>query len=170
LDERENIVVHIGTRSVKNPQISLEAIRILIEKGFDVKLVVIGSPIRLPKTEGVEYRFSIVEKEKLELLCNAKALILPSKYEGFSYVALESMACGTPVIVSNAVPEEVVINDFNGIRVSSFNPEDYANALEKLLTDEELWLKLSRNGLEFVKQFDYIEIAKRYISIINELL
>jgi glycosyltransferase involved in cell wall biosynthesis len=106
----------------------------------------------------------------LELLCNAKALILPSKYEGFSYVALESMACGTPVIVSNAVPEEVVINGFNGIRVNSFNPQDYANALEKLLADEELWLKLSRSGLEFVKQFDYIEIAKRYISITNELL
>jgi glycosyltransferase involved in cell wall biosynthesis len=80
------------------------------------------------------------------------------------------MACGTPVVVSNAVPEEVVINNFNGIRVNSFNPEDYANALEKLLADEELWLKLSRNGLEFIKRFDYIEIAKRYVSIISELL
>jgi glycosyltransferase involved in cell wall biosynthesis len=97
-------------------------------------------------------------------------LILPSSYEALPYVALEAMACGTPVIVSTAVPEEVVINNFNGIRVGSFNPEDYANALKKLLTDEELWLKISRNGLEFVKQFDYIEIAKRYISIISELL
>ena len=68
------------------------------------------------------------------------------------------------------MPEEVVISNFNGIRVNSFNPEDYADALEKVLTDEELWLKLSRNGLEFVKQFNYIEIAKRYISIISELL
>jgi len=73
-------------------------------------------------------------------------------------------------VVSNAVPEEVVINNFNGIRVNSFNPQDYADALEKLLTDEELWLKLSRNSLEFVKQFNYIEIARKYISIINELL
>ena len=97
-------------------------------------------------------------------------MILPSSYEALPYVVLEAMACGTPVVVSSAVPEEVVINNFNGIRVDSFNPEDYADALEKLLTDEELWLKLSRNGLEFVKQFDYIEIAKRYISIISELL
>jgi glycosyltransferase involved in cell wall biosynthesis len=69
------------------------------------------------------------------------------------------MACGTPVVVSNAVPEEVVVNNFNGIRVNSFNPEDYANTLEKPLTGEELWLKLSRNGLEFVKQFDYQEVC-----------
>jgi glycosyltransferase involved in cell wall biosynthesis len=169
-DERENIVVHIGTRPVKNPQVSLEAIRILREQGYDIKLVMIGSPVQLPRTDAVEYAFGVTEKEKLELLCKAKALILPSKYEGFSYVALEAMACGTPVVVSSAVPEEVVINNFNGIRVDSFNPEDYADALEKLLTDEELWLKLSRNGLEFVKRFDYIEIAKRYVSIISELL
>jgi glycosyltransferase involved in cell wall biosynthesis len=51
-----------------------------------------------------------------------------------------------PPVVSNVVPEEVVINNFNGIRVNSFNPEDYANALEKLLTDKELWLELSKMG------------------------
>jgi len=170
INERENTVVHIGTRPVKNPQVSLETIRILREKGFDIKLVMIGSLIQYPRTDAVEYAFGVTEKEKLELLCKAKALILPSSYEGFPYVALEAMACGTPVVVSNAVPEEVVIDNFNGIRVNSFNPEDYANALEKLLADEELWLKLSRNGLEFVKRFDYIEIAKRYVSIISELL
>jgi glycosyltransferase involved in cell wall biosynthesis len=64
------------------------------------------------------------ENEKNELLCKAKALILPSSYETLSYVTLEAMACGTPVIVSSAVPEEAVINNFNGIRVNSFNPED----------------------------------------------
>jgi glycosyltransferase involved in cell wall biosynthesis len=86
------------------------------------------------------------------------------------HVTLKAMASGTSVVVSNAVPEEVVINNFNGIRVGSFNPEDYANVLEKLLTDEELWLKLSRNGLEFVKQFDHIGIVKRYVNTISESL
>jgi glycosyltransferase involved in cell wall biosynthesis len=170
LDERENIVVHIGTRSVKNPQISLEAIRILREKGFDIKLVIIGPPMQLPRTDNVTYAFGVSEKEKLELLCKAKALILPSSYEGFSYVTLEAMACGTPVVVSNAVPEEVVINNFNGIRVSSFNPKDYADALEKLLKDEGLWLKLSKMGKNFVKQFDYVKIAKEYEVIIKKVL
>jgi protoporphyrinogen oxidase len=60
--------------------------------------------------------------------------------------------------------------ELNGIIVNGFNPEDYADALEELLTDEKLWLKLSRNGLEFVKQFNYIEIAKKYVSIVSELL
>jgi hypothetical protein len=42
--------------------------------------------------------------------------------------------------------------------------------LEKLLTDEELWLKLSRNGLGFVKQFDHIKIAKEYEAVIEKAL
>jgi len=168
--EREDVVMHIGTRPIKNPQISIEAIKILRRHGYNVKLIMIGAPISVPSDEAVEFRSGLRESEKLELLCKAKALILPSSYEALPYVALEAMVCGTPVVVSSAVPEKVVINNFNGIRVNSFTPEDYANALEKLLTDEELWLKLSRNGLEFVEQFDYIEIAKRYISIVNELL
>jgi glycosyltransferase involved in cell wall biosynthesis len=68
------------------------------------------------------------------------------------------------------VPEEVVIDDFNGIRVNSYNPEDYANALERLLRDEELWLKFSRNSLEFVKQFDYVEVAKRYEELCRRII
>ena len=168
--DRENVIVHIGTRPVKNPWISIEAIRILRTRGHDVRLVVVGSSLGLPRAEGVEYRYAIPEKEKLELICRAKALILPSSYEAFPYVVAEAMACGTPVAASSAVPEEVVMDGFNGIRVDSFDPRDYANALERLLLDEELWLRLSRNGLEFVKQFDYIEIAKKYVSIIREVL
>jgi len=127
-DERENIVVHIGTRPVKNPHISIEAIRILRRRGYNVRLIIIGPPTELPGVEGVEYRYSIPEKEKLELLCRAKALVLPSSYEAFSYVTLEAMACGTPVVVSDAIPEEVVVSGFNGVRIISYNPEDYANA------------------------------------------
>jgi len=97
-------------------------------------------------------------------------LILPSSYETFSYATLEAMACGTPAIVSSAVPGEVVVDGFNGIRVNSYDPDDYASALEKLLLGEMLWVKLSRNSLEFVKQFNYIEVAGKYIDVIREVL
>jgi len=117
----------------------------------------------------VEFRSGLRESEKLELLCKAKALILPSSYEALPYVTLEAMACGTPVVVSSAVPEEVVINGYNGIRVNSYDPRDYADALESLLRNEELWLRLHSNGLRFVKQFDHISVTKKYLDIIGEV-
>jgi glycosyltransferase involved in cell wall biosynthesis len=168
-EDRDDVVVHIGTRPVKNPQISIEAIKSLRRRGLPIKLVIVGAPTTVPKEDGIEERFSVSEKEKLDLLCRAKALILPSSYEALPYVVLEAMACGTPPVVSTAVPEEVVIDGYNGLRVHGLDPRDYAAALERLLTDQELWLKLSRNGREFVKQFNYIEIANKYINLIKNL-
>jgi glycosyltransferase involved in cell wall biosynthesis len=169
LGERGNVIVHIGTRPIKNPQISIEAIRILRRHGYNVKLVMIGAPIGISSDEAVEFRSGLRESEKLELLCRAKALILPSSYETFSYVTLEAMACGTPVVVSSAVPEEVVINGYNGIRVNGYDSRDYANALESLLRNEELWLRLHSNGLRFVKQFDHISVTRKYLDIVSEV-
>ena len=168
-EDRDDIVVHVGTRPVKNPWISMETIKVLRRRGLPVRLVIIGAPTALPKEDGVEVRAGS-PLEVIDLLCRARALILPSSYEALPYVTLEAMACGTPPVVSAAVPEEVVIDGYNGLRVRTLDPRDYAAALERLLTDQELWLRLSRNGREFVKQFNYVEIASKYIELIKSLL
>jgi len=175
LESRSNIVIHVGTAPRKNPQVSVEAVRILRERGFNVKLVFVGARSSLVeeftrKYSFVEALFGVDEMAKAELLSGAKALILPSSGEAFSYTVLEAMASGTPPVVSSAVPGDVVVDGFNGVRVDSLDPVDYANALEKLLRDGDLWLKLSRNGAEFVKRFDYVEVAKRYENVFRRLL
>lgn len=168
-EERENVIVHIGTRPVKNPHISIEAVRILRKRGLPVRPVIVGPPANLPIDDFVDVRLSLSEKEKIELLCRAKALILPSAYEALPYVTLEAMACGTPPVVSSAVPEEVVADGFNGVRVGSYNARDYADALERLLRDEELWGRLSENGTKFVRQFDHVRVALTYVELIEQL-
>ncbi len=173
--QRSNTIVHIGTRPVKKPEISIETINLLKRKGYDVNLAIIGPYSKqveeLAKSNNfTQLHFNAEEREKVRILCGAKALILPSSNETFSFTAMEAMACGTPVVASDAVPEEVIVDGYNGVRVRSLNPQDYAAALEKLLVDEELWIKLSTNGIEFIKQFDYINIAKRYIEIVEKLI
>lgn len=174
-DTRESIVVHIGTRPIKNPHVSIEAVEMLRSRGIEVDLYIIGS--RAPYIEElvknkpyIHLLFDVSEREKVEVLCRAKALILPSSGEAFPFTTLEAMACGTPPVVSYAVPEEVVIDRFNGLRINSLDPKAYTGALEKLLTDNELWETLKRNGLGFVKQFDYIDVAKKYLSLIDSLV
>jgi len=83
ISEREDIVVHIGTRPVKNPHISIEVVKLLRRRDFNTKLIVIGALSDLPKDESVEHKYGLRENEKNELLCKAKALILPSSYESF---------------------------------------------------------------------------------------
>jgi len=175
LSRRRDLVVHIGTRPIKNPGISIKAVEELRRRGLNLELAIVGSrrhevEVLAREKDFVRTLFDIDEREKISILCSAKALILPSSAETFSYVTLEAMACGTPVVVSSAVPEEVVADRFNGIRVGSFDPRDYASALERLLLDEELWLRVSRNGLEFVRQFDHIRIARRYEELLRDLV
>lgn len=169
-DVREDIIVHIGIR--KNPHISIKAVELMVNKGLRAELYIIGSknPQVERLIEGKPYihaLFNASEREKIDILCRAKALILPSPGEVFSYSTLEAMACGTPPVVSSAVPEEVIIDNVNGLRITSLNPSEYAKALERLFRDDELWSRLSRKGLDFVKQFDYVEIARKYVNLIN---
>ena len=133
-----------------------------------MKLVITGGRLDI-KRDFVEVVGKLSLKEYVELLSRAKALVLPSSYEAFPYTVLEAMACGTPVVVSNAIPDEVVVSGFNGVRVNSLEPMEWAKALENVVTNEGLWLKLSRNGLDFAKQFDYLKIAREYINLIREI-
>lgn len=89
--------------------------------------------------------------------------------EAFPYVALEAMASGTPPVVSAAVPDEVVINGHNGFRIEGFDPAAYADALERLLADDGLWREVSLDALDFVKKFDHVGIARRYLSILESI-
>ncbi|MEM1510524.1 MAG: glycosyltransferase, partial [Thermofilaceae archaeon] len=112
----------------------------------------------------------VSEEEKNKVLCSAKAMVLPSSGEALPYASLEAMACGTPPVVSYAVPRDVVIHGYNGLRVETLNPVDYANTLEKLLRDEELWVHIHQNAMAYVRKFDYIEVAREYLELIEEVV
>jgi L-malate glycosyltransferase len=77
-----------------------------------------------------------------------------SNQESFGVSVLESMACCKPVIVSNTGGlREIVDNDQNGYFVSPNNPEEAANAIEQLIINPGLRIKLGTNGREKVKAF-----------------
>jgi len=87
---------------------------------------------------GVEFRIMMgVSDEKLVDLYNrAKALVYAPLLEPFGLVALEAMACGTPVIaVKEAGIRETVRSGETGI-LTERSEEDFAQAIETLLCDE----------------------------------
>jgi glycosyltransferase involved in cell wall biosynthesis len=170
LSERELFVVHIGVRKEKNLWISVETTRILRKRGYNIKLILLGgNPENINQNEKFVIGYQNLPEDKKNLFISKSiALILPSSHEAFSYTVLEAMASGTPAVVSNAVPEEIVKHEFNGLRVNKLNPESFANELEKLLNDNKLWNKISLNGLGFSKKFDYLEISKEYEKLIKD--
>lgn len=111
----------------------------------------------------------ILEEELPAIYSAAKLFIFPSYYEGFGLPPLEAMACGTPVVCSNAtsLPESV------GDAAIMVEPSDIiglAGAIDEVLSNQVLREKLIRKGIEQAKKFSWENTAKRTIEIYREAL
>jgi glycosyltransferase involved in cell wall biosynthesis len=140
----------------------------------DVVLVIAGTagrafrPVDLPRRDPNLYFFGHVDADLPALYANAEMFVLPSLDEGFGLPALEAMACGTPVIVSNggALPE--VVGDA-GLIFDLSQPDTLALSLQECLANKNLRASLIEKGLERVKQFSWQNTADGIWKTLNEL-
>jgi len=98
----------------------------------------------------------------------ATAFVFPSLHEGFGLPALEAMACGTPVIGSDAssIPEVI------GRADALFDPTDEAAMsakIEQVLVDEGLRASLRSHGLVQARQFSWDASAERALAGFEQL-
>ncbi len=100
------------------------------------------------------------DTELLEAYQNAKALILPSRYEGFGLPVVEAMSCGTPVICSNSSSLPEVAGN-NALLVSPDEEDALRAAMLRLLNDPALQQNLSNRGPQRAAHFAWNEVARK---------
>jgi glycosyltransferase involved in cell wall biosynthesis len=125
---------------------------------------------------GIGERVKLVHRPSkqalVQLYQSASALVYPSTEEGFGIPPLEAMACGTPVLASNAKAIAEVVGD----AAILFDPFDESALVDALLRLQQPGVKqhFRTKGLERVKQFNWDAIAQRtaqvYSRIANESL
>ncbi len=103
------------------------------------------------------------------LLNLADLFVFPSRYEGYGLPPLEAMACGIPVITSDASSLPEVVADA-GLMVPPDNPHALASAIERVLGDGVLQADLSERGLNRAKQFTWEMTARRTLSVYKDLV
>ncbi|MDE5885816.1 MAG: glycosyltransferase family 4 protein [Oscillospiraceae bacterium] len=111
----------------------------------------------------------IADPDLCAVLSGALAFVFPSIYEGFGMPPLEAMACGTPVLVSDAAS----LPEVTGTSAVIVPPEDIqamANGLELLYTDSALRKRLRAEGLARATQFSWERSAKLLYQVYEELL
>ena len=102
-----------------------------------------------------------VPEEDVPLLMNgAKAFVFPSLYEGFGMPPLEAMACGTPVIVSQAEALKEIVGQAGEI-VDVFNIDQFEKILFRFSKDIDLRNKLKKKGLEHTERYAWNKVVCR---------
>ncbi|MFZ8811056.1 MAG: glycosyltransferase family 4 protein [Pyrobaculum sp.] len=113
----------------------------------------------------------ISEYDKIKLLKSAWVYVFPTMKEGFGMSALEAQATGTPV-VAYKVPgvTDSVKNGITGILVEDGNITELANAILKILQDEDLRYRLSVRAMLWARRFEWKVISKKFEEILNKII
>jgi alpha-1,3-rhamnosyl/mannosyltransferase len=99
----------------------------------------------------------------------ATAVVLPSLYEGFGFPVLEAMACGTPVIGSNAASIPEVMGDA-GILFDPSAQGELTAAIQSLLADPALRDSLRGKGLRRAKLFTWKRCAEKTLNLYRSII
>lgn len=99
----------------------------------------------------------------------ARLLVMPSFYEGFGMPAIEAMACGTPVVVTErgALPE--VVGE-HGVYVNPEEPESILQGITRLLDDTALYDQLRGSGRQHAATFSWLRTAGIALGVYRKMI
>ena len=102
----------------------------------------------------------------------ARAFVLPSKFEPFGMTALEAMACGTPVVATNAGGLARFVEDgSDALLVDPSVPEELAAAILRAATDDEFAAALVAAGHETIaRKFTWDAIAEKHVKFFERFI
>jgi glycosyltransferase involved in cell wall biosynthesis len=172
-------VLHHGTiQPRKNLKRLIEAYRLMLarNRSLDLDLVLAGHAgwaseeiIEAARNSRGRERVilaGVVSEPDLALLIKgAELAVVPSLYEGFSLPMVESMACGTPTIVSrtSCLPE------ISGNVLAYFDPlsiDDMAACMQSALTDSQMREQLREKGIEQASKFTWERCAQETLDVL----
>jgi D-inositol-3-phosphate glycosyltransferase len=152
-----------------------ENLAVLIVGGDESAAVQIEGLRARAEVLGIDHHISFVgavQHAELPLYYNAADVcVVPSYYESFGLVAVESMACGTPVVASRVGGLTSTVSDGEtGYLIPWRCPEPFAERLELLLDNEELRASFGRAGREAMERFRWKNVADAVALLYEETL
>lgn len=155
--------------AIKGQALAIRAMTLLPD---DVRLAIAGTGAdetvlkRLVQQLGLESRVHFlgsVEHDILpHLLCAADAMVLPSEREGLANAWIESLACGTPVVIPDIGGAREVVADSSAGRIADRTPEAIAEAVSELLQSPPTQDAVAANAARFSWEANASALAAMY--------
>lgn len=178
--QRPAVIYPVGTITArKNLVRALEAFRMVLDHGHDLRLVLTGigglpqAEARTVETLGLASRIRQVcfqdRRDLIGLVAGAEAAIYPSLYEGFGFPALEALACGAPLVASNVSSIPEVVGEA-GVLVDPRDAGAIASAIVRILDDPDLRRELAARGPARAREFSWERCADATVRVYEEVL
>ncbi len=150
----------------------------LVRGGVDARLKIVGPPdARYPEAAEAARRLGVADRVErtgyldeaglVQAYQDADVLALLSKYEGFGLPVLEAMACGTPVVCSNAASLPEVAGSAARL-VAPDDPAGAVAALKEILTNPAEAARLRAAGLAQAQKFSWRAAAEAVLRVYGE--
>lgn len=179
---QEKLVLFVGRLVYeKGAHVLVSAVPKVLDE-IDAKFVIVGNGYmkdqlsELARGMGISHKVmftGFVDDETLRKLQKcADVSVVPSLFEPFGIVALEAMAAGSPVVVSDAGGlSEIVTHELDGVKVYAGNPDSLSWGITRVLTDEGLANRLRANARRKVQEkYNWNTIAQKTKKVYETVL
>lgn len=180
--KNKNLILFIGQMKLrKGWDVILEAMACL-NKDVNAKLIFVTQSEKEPEELshkinelGIKNKVIFlgrVDGEELKKIYQiSKLVVLPSRYEGFGLATIEAWEMQKPVVASDVIAiNEHAKNNYNALLVPPENPKALAEAIEKIIKDEQLCAKLIHGGNETLKTLKSPEARNQWLQFYKNLI
>jgi len=176
-----HVLVSVGRLTEAKDHVNLlRAIRLLLARGIDVRLALVGDGELRNLVERTIQELDLHDHVRLlgngpvveDILPHADLFVLSSRREGLPMVLLEAMACGLPIVTTavGGIPE-VVKHGVNGFLVPPENPQSLAEAIELLLARPETAQRMRCVNRETaVSSYSMKGTAEQYAGLYDRIM
>lgn len=179
-EPKENTIISVGKLDgQKNQKMLINAFASIAEDFPDWKLVIYGEGPERNALESLVERLKIKDKISLPGRCEtvieemnkAKVFAFSSDFEGMSNAILEAVCVGLPVVTTNVSGAAELVKDGEGGFVVPIRDEKaLADALQKILQDENLREKMMRTNKARAKEFKQDMIVNQWEELIKKIV
>lgn len=162
-------LIYVGEiSSNKNLELTIQAAELLRQKGWEVRLTVVGAILEekyrpMLQRDFIEYHDRCPQEKVIQYLQNADIFVMPSHTETFGLVYAEAMSQGLPVLYTRGQGFDGQFPDGTvGFAVSDTDPRDIAGKIKLIIAN---YKALSTNCVRLVNKFRWESIAEQYKEI-----